>query len=206
MSVKLVWITDKAEQHIAHMARVSNPANQLNTKIAGLLQYCMKNSHWSIFEMSHMAVEINCPCSIATQILRHRSFSFQQFSQRYAEVEYDIELPKLRSPHPKNRQMSLNDLDEDLVNELQYEIKKHFEASNLLYKRLLSYDIASESARFVLPLNTPTKLYMNGTIRSWIHYINLRSANGTQIEHQILALEIKKIFQDNLPIIGQLID
>lgn len=206
MNCKLVWITEKAEKHIAHMARVSNPANQLNTQIEGLLKYCMKNGHWSIFEMSHMAVEINCPCSIATQILRHRSFSFQQFSQRYAEVEFDIELPKLRSPHPKNRQMSLNDLDDDLVNELQYEIKKHFEASNLLYKRLLNRGVAKECARSVLPQQSSTRMYMVGSIRSWIHYLQVRTDPSTQEEHRKVALEIKKIFQENLPIIGKLLD
>lgn len=206
MSCKLVSITPECEKLIAYCARVSNAKNQENENIEGLLKYCYKNQHWSIFELGNMVIEINTSCAIANQILRHRSFTFQQFSQRYAKVEQDLEVPALRRKHKTNRQMSIDDLDDDLVNELQYEIKKHFEASNLLYKRLLSYDIASESARFVLPLNTPTKLYMNGTIRSWIHYINLRSANGTQIEHQHLALEIKKIFQEQLPIIGKLID
>jgi thymidylate synthase (FAD) len=188
------------------MARVSNPANQLNTEIEGLLKYCMRNCHWSIFEMSHMAVEINCPCSIATQILRHRSFSFQMFSQRYAEVEFDIELPKLRSPHPKNRQMSLNDLDEGLVNQLQEDINKHFKDSNILYKKLLKKGVAKECARAVLPQQSPTRMYMVGSIRSWIHYLQVRTDPSTQEEHRKVALEIKKIFQDNLPIIGKLID
>ena len=206
MSCKLISITPDAEKLIAFCARVSNPKNQENKNIEGLLKYCFKHNHYSIFEMANMVVEITTSCPIATQILRHRSFTFQQFSQRYASVEMDIELPQLRRQHPTNRQMSLNDLDEDLVNELHYEIKKHFDDADLLYKRLLMKGVAKESARLILPQNAPTTMYMNGTIRSFIHYIQLRTGNGTQEEHKQIALQIKKIFQEQLPIIGKMLN
>ena len=200
MSVKFITITPDCEKLIAYCARVSS-SNQDNPNIKGLLKYCAKHGHWSIFELGNMVVEVNTTRAIGEQIIRHRSLCCQIFSQRYQKVEQDIEIPKLRRQCLKNRQMSIDDLDEDLVNELQYEIKKHFEASNLLYKRLLSYGVAKECSRAVLPMNSPSKMYINGSIRSWIHYLQVRCGNGTQIEHQEISLKIKKIFQEQLPII-----
>jgi thymidylate synthase (FAD) len=198
--VSLIWITPDSEKLIAYCARVSSP-NQDNPNIKGLLKYCIRNEHWSIFEMCSMCIEINTTRSISAQILRHRSFSFQEFSQRYAKVEQDLEMPNLRRQDLKNRQNSISDLDEKLVNELQQEIIEHFKKTKNLYRKLLDKGVAKECARNILPLCSPTKLYMNGNIRSWIHYLKVRCDPSTQKEHRDIALQIKDIFEKELPII-----
>jgi thymidylate synthase (FAD) len=200
MSAKLISITPNAQELIAYCARVSS-SNQENPNIKGLLKYCAKHGHWSVFELANMVIEVNTTRGISAQILRHRSFSFQEFSQRYASVEMDLEIPQLRRQDLKNRQNSISDLDEDLVNELQNEIVEHFKKTKDLYKKLLSKGVAKECARGVLPINSPTRMYMNGTIRSWIHYLQVRCGNGTQVEHVEIANQIKEIFKQQLPII-----
>ena len=182
------------------MARVSNPSNQSNTKTsAKLIKYLIDNQHWSPFEMVNMCVEIHTTRAIAAQILRHRSFSFQEFSQRYARVTEIPEVPKLRRQDTKNRQNSIDDLDPVMVNTLEYDIVKHYADSVRLYQRMLDVGVAKECAREVLPLSTPTKLYMNGTIRSWLHYCDLRTGNGTQLEHKQIAEDVKDILRKNVP-------
>ena len=206
MSAKLIWITPDAEKLIAFMARVSNPKNQNNEKITGLLRYCIKHGHWSIFEMCNICTEINTTRAISAQILRHRSFSFQEFSQRYAKVEQDLEIPKLRRQDLKNRQNSINDLDEKILKVLQAEINSHFKKTNGLYKKLLENGVAKECGRMVLPMCSPTKMYMSGSIRSWIHYLQVRCDPSTQLEHREIALQIKEIFKKELPIIYESIN
>lgn len=182
------------------MARVSNPANQNNTETSQrLIRYLIEHKHWSPFEMVNMCVEINTTRSIAAQILRHRSFSFQEFSQRYAKVAAVPQVPELRRQDHTNRQNSINDLDPYDVQGLRSEIERHFVESEKLYDRLLEFGVAKECAREVLPLATPTRLYMNGTIRSWIHYCQLRCANGTQEEHRVIAEGVYKLLQEYLP-------
>jgi len=200
--VKLVAVTPDAEKSIVYMARVSNPANQANTETsAKLIRYLIKHKHWSPFEMASMAVEINTSRAIAAQILRHRSFSFQEFSQRYSSVEdlRVLELPMLRRQDTKNKQASHDDLDPDLVKELQTKIALHYDIAQSLYLSLLGAGVAKECAREVLPLGTPTRLYMAGTIRSWIHYLEVRCGVETQLEHRLVANGIKEIFRENLP-------
>ena len=206
MNVKLVTVTPKAEETMGYIARVSNPQNQDNPKVAGLLSYCIKHGHWSVFEQAHMTVEIETTRGLAAQILRHRSFTFQEFSQRYADVSHireDIPLPELRSQDLKNRQNSIDDVDPAKVESFNKEMRAHFDQSIDLYKKMLHAGIAKECARFVLPLATPTRLYMTGSCRSWIHYINLRSAHGTQKEHMELVEEVKSVFKDQFPIVSQ---
>ena len=198
--VKLIWITPDAEKLMAYCARVSS-SNQENPNIKGLLKYCIREGHWSIFEMCNMCVEINTTRAISAQILRHRSFSYQEFSQRYASVEQDLEIPLLRRHDLKNRQNSINDLDKELVNKIQDDIIIHFKKTKDLYKKILDLGVAKECARMILPMNSPTKLYMNGNIRSWIHYLKVRCGNGTQLEHMEIANEIKEILKIQLPII-----
>ena len=199
-SVKLVHITPNAEELITYMARVSNPANQSNTETsARLIKYLIDHKHWSPFEMVNMCVEIETTRSIAAQILRHRSFSFQEFSQRYAEVELGPELPEMRRQDLKNRQNSVDDLPLDVLNECDSVVTEAFVSSLKAYDRLLELGVAKECAREVLPLATPTKLYMNGTIRSWIHYCQLRCANGTQKEHQDIARGVWKLLEEHVP-------
>jgi thymidylate synthase (FAD) len=201
-SVQLVHITPNAEELIAYMARVSNPANQNNTETSQrLIRYLIEHKHWSPFEMVNMCVEINTTRSIAAQILRHRSFSFQEFSQRYSDISSigTPAIPALRRQDTKNRQNSIDDLDPYDVQGLKTEIARHFVESEKLYDRLLEFGVAKECAREVLPLATPTRLYMNGTIRSWIHYCQLRCANGTQEEHRIIATGAYKLLQEHLP-------
>jgi len=202
MSCKLIWITPNAEKLIAYCARVSNPKNQDNENIEGLLKYCFNHKHFSIFEMANMCIEIKTTRAISAQILRHRSFTYQEFSQRYSTVEQDLEIPLLRRQDIKNRQNSINDLDQDVVKELQKDIIEHFKKTKDLYQKLLDKGVAKECSRMILPMSSPTTLYMNGTLRSWIHYIQLRSANGTQLEHMHLAKQIKEIFKNACPIIG----
>ena len=196
----LVHITPNAEELVAYMARVSNPSNQNNTSTsARLIKYLIENQHWSPFEMVNMCVEIHTTRAIAAQILRHRSFSFQEFSQRYARVTEIPQVPKLRRQDTKNRQNSIDDLDPAMVNTLEYDIVKHYADGLRLYQRMVDVGVAKECAREVLPLSTPTKLYMNGTIRSWLHYCELRTGNGTQKEHAMIAGEIQDIMYKNIP-------
>jgi thymidylate synthase (FAD) len=203
--VKLVSVTPNAEQTMAYIARVSNPSNQENPNYAGLLKYCIKHNHWSVFEQATMTLEIETTRGIAAQILRHRSFTFQEFSQRYADtnlIAQDIPLPELRRQDTKNRQNSTDDLPADLRIELYSKIQDHFDAAQNLYKELLEADVAKECARFVLPLATPTRLYMTGSVRSWLHYIDLRSAHGTQKEHMQIAEEVRCIFTCQFPAVS----
>jgi thymidylate synthase (FAD) len=209
MTVKLISITPDAEQTMAYVARVSNPSNQDNENYAGLLRYCIKHNHWSVFEQSFMTLEIETTRGIAAQILRHRSFTYQEFSQRYADTNLlmdHIPIPDLRRQDTKNRQNSIDDLGDYVKLGLQGEIAAHFKASMNLYNRLLEKGVAKECARFVLPLATPTRIYMSGSCRSWIHYINLRSANGTQKEHMDIALECKKVFTEQFPSVAEALE
>ena len=201
----LVSVTPDAEKHIAYCARVSNPNNQDNEKFSGLLKYCIKHQHWSIFEQAFMTLEITTTRGIAAQILRHRSFTFQEFSQRYASTSFlgDIELPELRRQDDKNRQNSIDDLDPVIVEKLNRQMITLFSSANNLYKQMLDAGVAKECARFVLPLATPTKLYMTGSARSWLHYIELRSSHGTQKEHMDIANSCKKIFVEQFPSISE---
>lgn len=206
MNVKLISVTPDAEKQIAYCARVSNPKNQENDSFAGLLKYCIKHRHWSIFEHAFMTVELNTSLAVATQVLRHRSFTYQQFSQRYAdskELQLEIPIPDLRRQDTKNRQNSIDDVDEFTKQEFEIQIQRHFASAMDLYQTMLDKGIAKECARFVLPLATPTRLYMSGSIRSWIHYIQLRSANGTQKEHMDIANECKCIFAGEFPVIAE---
>ena len=175
MTVHLISITPDAEQTMAYIARVSNPSNQDNEKYAGLLKYCIKHNHWSVFEQSTMTLEIETTRAIAAQILRHRSFTFQEFSQRYAQTNYlgDIELPELRRQDQKNRQNSTDDLDPNVIDTLNKQMQTLFDSSLALYNQMIELDVAKECARMVLPLCTPTRIYMTGSCRSWIHYICL---------------------------------
>ena len=209
MTVKLISITPDAEKTMAFIARVSNPANQDNENYSKLLAYCIKHNHWSVFEQSSMTLEIETTRGIAAQILRHRSFTFQEFSQRYADtnlIAEEIPLPELRRQDTKNRQNSTDDLPVDLKIELYSKIQDHFDAAQNLYKELLEADVAKECARFVLPLAVPTKIYMTGSCRSWIHYINLRSAHGTQKEHMVIAEECKKVFAEQFPAVSEALE
>ena len=209
MSVKLISVTPDAEQTMAYVARVSNPANQENENYAGLLRYCIKHNHWSVFEQSFMTLEIETTRAIAAQILRHRSFTYQEFSQRYADsslLAEEIPLPELRRQDTKNRQNSIDDIDPFVRQEFQIKMQKHFAEGMKLYQEMLDASIAKECARFVLPLAVPTKIYMTGSVRSWIHYIDLRSANGTQKEHMDIALDAKRIFCEQFPAVAEAMD
>ena len=206
MEVKLISVSPDAEQHMAYCARVSNPSNQENEKYAGLLRYCIKHQHWSIFEQAFMTLEINTTRGLAAQILRHRSFTYQEFSQRYADSSLlgdKIPLPQLRKQDEKNRQNSTDDLDPMLVQELEVKMQKYFADGMKLYKDMLDAKVAKECARFVLPLATPTRLYMSGSVRSWIHYIELRSGHGTQKEHMDIANACKNIFTEQFPTVAE---
>ena len=205
MSVKLVSITPDAEKTMAYVARVSNTSNQDNEKYAGLLRYCIKHNHWSVFEQSFMSLEIETTRAIAAQILRHRSFTFQEFSQRYAASTDlgKIELPELRRQDVKNRQNSTDDLDDELVEKLNRHMETVFTASINLYIQMLEAGVAKECARMVLPLATPTRIYMTGSCRSWIHYINLRSAHGTQKEHMQIAEACRNVFVEQFPSVSE---
>ena len=208
MEVKLVSITPDSEKLIAYCARVSNPNGQDRDEYDRLIAYCIKNQHWSIFEQGYMTVEINTTRAIAAQILRHRSFTFQEFSQRYADAKSlgKLESPEIRRQDTKNRQNSIDDIEIRIKRYWQRVIEEHFDKSIRLYEAMLNDGIAKECARFVLPLARPTRLYMTGSIRSWIHYIDLRSANGTQKEHMDIANAIKEIFVEQLPIISKALE
>lgn len=200
--VKLVSITPNAEATMGYIARVSNPANQDNPNVAGLLSYCLRHGHWSVFEQATMTLEIKTTRAISAQILRHRSFTFQEFSQRYAEVEY-AEVPELRRQDTKNRQNSIDDLDWDMLEHYRTQIDSLFYRTYELYSELLEKGVAKECARMILPMCSPTTIYMTGNVRSWINYINLRAANGTQKEHMEVAELAKSIFTENLPVVAK---
>ena len=208
MTVKLVSVTPDAEQLMAYIARVSNPSNQDNEKYSGLLKYCIKHNHWSVFEQSSMTLEIETTRAIAAQILRHRSFTFQEFSQRYAASTAlgEIDLPELRKQDLKNRQNSTDDLDPEMVEKFNRQMITLFSSSKALYESMLKQGVAKECARMVLPLCTPTRIYMTGSCRSWIHYINLRSAHGTQKEHMVIAEACRKVFIEQFPAVSEALD
>jgi len=204
--VKLISVTPDAEKVMGYVARVSNPSNQENPNVAGLLKYCVKHQHWSVFEQAFMTLEIETTRGIAAQILRHRSFTYQEFSQRYADSSLlgdSIPLFDLRRQDTKNRQNSIDDIDDSVKQEFENKIRKHFDDSMVLYQSMLDMGIAKECARFVLPLATPTRIYMSGSCRSWIHYISLRSGHGTQKEHMDIADACKKIFMEQFPTVSE---
>ena len=206
MNVSLVSVSPDAEKHMAYCARVSNPNNQDNENYAGLLRYCIKHQHWSIFEQAFMTLEINTTRGLAAQILRHRSFTFQEFSQRYADtnlLDTNIPLPELRRQDTKNRQNSIDDIPEEQSKMLLGRIQNYFNEGLDLYNELLREGIAKECARFVLPLATPTRIYMSGSVRSWVHYIDLRSGHGTQKEHMDIANACKTIFTEQFPTVAE---
>ena len=209
MQVKLISVTPDAEKTMGYVARVSNPSNQENPKVAGLLSYCIKHQHWSVFEQAHMTLEIETTRGLAAQILRHRSFTFQEFSQRYADsslLSETIPLPELRRQDTKNRQNSIDDIDPFIIQKYEMLMQDHFKDAMDLYQKMLDEGIAKECARFVLPLATPTRLYMSGSCRSWIHYITLRSANGTQKEHMEIAEACKEIFAEQFPTVAEALE
>ena len=200
-TARLVSITPEAEKQIVYMARVSNPSNQSNLETAPrLIKYLIKHKHWSPFEMASMQVEIETTRAVAAQVLRHRSFSFQEFSQRYSSVDQlgTVGLPHLRSQDLKNKQASHDDLDQSEVDLMNKQIQQLYHQTFDYYEFLLSKGVAKECARSILPLGTPTRLYMSGTIRSWIHYIQIRAGVETQLEHRLIAKAVKDIFEQQL--------
>lgn len=208
-TASFVNITPDAEKHMAYCARVSNPSNQNNHDTAPrLLRYCIKHKHWSIFETASMQVEIETTRAIAAQILRHRSFSFQEYSQRYSSVGDlpPIGLPHLRTQDLKNKQASHDDLDEETKRHLEIEIDRLYKSSQDLYNYALSKGVAKECARSILPLGTPTRMYQSGTIRSFIHYIEVRAGIETQLEHRLIAQDIKRIFIEQLPTVAEALE
>ena len=208
MNVSLVSVSPDAEKHMAYCARVSNPNNQDNENYAGLLRYCIKHQHWSIFEQAFMTLEINTTRGLAAQILRHRSFTFQEFSQRYAQSNElgQIELPDLRRQDLKNRQNSTDDLDPFVRQKIEAQMITLFNSAQSLYNQMIEEGVAKECARMVLPLCTPTRIYMTGSCRSWIHYINLRSAHGTQKEHMVIAEACRKVFTEQFPAVSEALE
>ena len=209
MNVKLISVTPDAEKMMGYVARVSNPSNQENPKVAGLLKYCVKHQHWSVFEQSFMTLEIETTRGLAAQILRHRSFTFQEFSQRYADSSMladTIPLFDLRRQDTKNRQNSVDDINPHIRQNFEIKIQKHFDDAMELYQEMLAAGIAKECSRFVLPLAVPTRIYMSGSCRSWIHYIDLRSAHGTQKEHMDIAEACKKVFVEQFPTVAEALE
>jgi thymidylate synthase (FAD) len=214
MSARLISVTspriagvENAEQLIAYVARVSNPQNQMSHASAPkLLKYCLNHGHYSVFETASMTVEIKTTRAIAAQILRHRSFTFQEFSQRYSKVDLTIPSVEARLQDNKNRQNSIQTNDIELHQWFSDEQQKLYEKSTELYEKAIEKGIAKESARFVLPLSTPTTLYMTSNIRDWIFYIKTRSSNGTQREHADIANAIKQIFKEEFPIISEALE
>tara|TARA_Y100000015_G_scaffold11339_1_gene10813 strand:- start:158 stop:793 length:636 start_codon:yes stop_codon:yes gene_type:complete len=209
MTAKFISVTPDAEKHIAYCARVSNPSNQGNDSFEGLIKYCIKHKHWSIFEQAFLTIELETTRAIAAQVLRHRSFTYQEFSQRYADSSLLMEkipLPELRRQDTKNRQNSTDDLDPFIRQSLEMQMQTLFDSSMALYQQMLERGVAKECARNVLPMCVPTRMYMSGSVRSWIHYIELRSANGTQKEHMDLANACKEIFVEQFPIIAGALD
>ena len=209
MNVKLISVTPDAEKMMGYVARVSNPSNQENPKVAGLLKYCVKHQHWSVFEQSFMTLEIETTRGLAAQILRHRSFTFQEFSQRYADSSMladTIPLFDLRRQDTKNRQNSIDDINPHIRQNFEIKIQKHFDDAMELYQEMLNDGIAKECARFVLPLAVPTRIYMSGSCRSWVHYIDLRSAHGTQKEHMDIAEACKSVFVEQFPTVAEALE
>lgn len=204
-NAKLIWVTPDAEALIGKIARVSNPKNEDNPDVERLLKYLIKHKHWSPFEMASMCVEIHTTRAVAPQILRHRSFSFQEFSQRYAipTDTFATVLPELRRQDTKNRQNSIDDLPSETVEYYQQRIDDHFRQGVALYESMLHSEVAKECARSVLPLNTVTRLYMSGTLRSWLHYVDLRGDNGTQKEHMSIARSVGEILAEQVPTIAR---
>ena len=208
MNVKLITSTPNAEETMGYVARVSNPNNQDNPKVAGLLGYCIKHQHWSVFEQAHMTLEIETTRGIAAQILRHRSFTYQEFSQRYANTNMlgQIDVPDLRSQDDKNRQNSIDDIPQDQKARLQGQIERYFAEGLDLYNELIREGIAKECARFVLPLASPTRIYMTGSVRSWVHYVDLRTGHGTQKEHMDIANACKEILIQEFPVCAKALE
>lgn len=209
MNARLITATPDAEKTMAYVARVSNPNNQENENYSGLLKYCIKHQHWSVFEQAYMTLELTTTRGLAAQVLRHRSFTYQEFSQRYADSSLlapKIPLPDLRRQDTKNRQNSTDDLDAFHKQEFEIAIERHFASAMDLYQTMLDHGVAKECARFVLPLAVPTKIYMTGSCRSWVHYIQLRTANGTQKEHMDLANDCKKIFIEQYPTVAEALE
>ena len=210
MTVKLVTVTPDAEKTIGYVARVSNPNNQDNPKVSGLLKYCIKHQHWSIFEQAFMTLELNTTRAIAAQVLRHRSFTFQEFSQRYADssalVEGQIPLPELRRQDTTNRQKSIDDLDPFVRQKYEIWMQHNFTETLKVYQEMLNDGVAKECARMILPMACPTRIYMSGSVRSWMHYIDLRTGHGTQKEHMELAEDCKKIFVEQFPVISEALE
>tara|TARA_S200002703_G_scaffold78016_1_gene67194 strand:- start:365 stop:1012 length:648 start_codon:yes stop_codon:yes gene_type:complete len=205
-TAKFISVTPDAEKTMAYIARVSNPSNQENTNYSRLLKYCIDHNHWSVFEQSSLTLEIETTRAIAAQILRHRSFTFQEFSQRYANstiLGKEIPVPELRRQDTKNRQNSIDDLDPFDVQNMEIQMKTLFDSSIALYEQMINRGVAKECARMVLPLCIPTKIYMTGSCRSWIHYISLRSANGTQKEHMQVAESCRNIFIEQFPTVSE---
>jgi thymidylate synthase (FAD) len=206
MNVKLISVTPDAEKLMSYCARVSNPSGQDRDDYAKLLSYCIKNEHWSIFEMAFLTLQIDTTRGLAAQILRHRSFTYQEFSQRYADTTLlaeDIPAFELRRQDNKNRQNSIDDISDETKVKWNLQIREHFSKAKAIYDGMIADGIAKECARFVLPLATPTRLYMSGSVRSWIHYIKLRSSNGTQKEHRLIAEEAKKVFSEQFPTVSE---
>ena len=205
-NIKVISVTPDAEKLMAYCARVSNPSNQDNDNYAKLLAYCIKHHHWSIFEQAFMTVEINTTRGLAAQILRHRSFTFQEFSQRYADTTLlaeEIPAFELRRQDNKNRQNSIDDISDEIKSKWGVKIREHFGKAKAIYDGMIADGIAKECARFVLPLATPTRLYMSGSVRSFIHWIELRTGHGTQKEHMIIANEAKQLFIQQFPITSE---
>jgi thymidylate synthase (FAD) len=203
MQVKFITATSDAEKILGYIARVSNTENQDNPSVSGLLKYCINHAHWSVFEQADMTLEIETTRAISAQIIRHRSFTFQEFSQRYAEVTEPAKVFDLRSQDLKNRQNSIDNIPADLKSELQAKIQTHLVDTQRLYEELLAQGVAKECSRMILPMCTPTRIYMKGNMRSWITYIQLRSANGTQKEHMEIALAAKEIFKSQFPLVAE---
>ena len=205
--VQLVSVTPDAEKTMGYVARVSNPANQENPKISGLLSYCIKHGHWSVFEQAHLTLEINTTRAIAAQILRHRSFTYQEFSQRYADssalMEGEIPIPDLRRQDTTNRQKSIDDLDPFIRQKYEIWMQHNFSETMKVYKEMLNNGVAKECARMILPLACPTRIYMTGSVRSWLHYIDLRTGHGTQKEHMEIAEGCKKVFCEQFPVVSE---
>ena len=202
-ATRLLWVTPEAERLIVKTARVSAPQNEDNLATGPrLLKYLIKHKHWSPFEMANMCLEIHTQRDISAQIIRHRSFSFQEFSQRYAETE-QAKIPKFRRQDSRNRQNSIDDLNDEQIDMLEELTYKHIKEGYELYQTMLEMGVAKETARRHLPMCSPTRIYMNGTLRSWIHYIDLRTDPGTQWEHRTIANQAKIIFQQQFPVISE---
>ena len=205
MTVEFVWATPNAEAMITAMARVSAPQNQNNMETAPrLLTYLIKHKHWSPFEMANLCIKIRTERDISAQILRHRSFSFQEYSTRYAEAQ-SYAVPEFRRQDTANRQNSIDDLSQDMKNQLAAMTEQTLNQCEETYQTMLRLGVAKETARRILPLCTKTTLYMNGTLRSWIHYLELRTDKATQLEHRVIAEEIKQIFQEQFPVLANVI-